>query len=97
MLAIARGLLGGPRLLLLDEPSEGLAPVIVEQISDLLREITQEGLSVLLVEQRLDFCLELSDRVYVLESGRLVYDGTREEFEAAPQITERYLALSGTE
>lgn len=97
MLAIARVLLAGPQLLLLDEPSEGLAPVIVEQITDLLSEIKQEGFSVLLVEQRLDFCLKLADRVYVLESGRLVYAGTKEEFEAAPEVTEKYLALSGAD
>lgn len=96
MLAVARVLLLGPKLLLLDEPSEGLAPVIVEQISTLLTRIKDSGLSILLVEQRLDLCLALADRVYILESGRMAYEGTTAEFEAAPEVKERHLALSGT-
>ncbi|MHB8186280.1 MAG: ABC transporter ATP-binding protein [Dermatophilaceae bacterium] len=97
MLAIARALVADPRLLLLDEPSEGLAPVIVEQIADVLRVVHDEGISVLLVEQRLDFCLALAQRIYVLETGRIVFDGTTEEFEADPSIRDKYLALAVAE
>lgn len=93
MLAIARALVAGPQLLLLDEPSEGLAPVIVEQIADVVRAIREEGISILLVEQRLDFCLALAERIYVMETGRIVFDGTTPEFEADPSIRDKYLAL----
>ena len=95
MLAIARVLLLGPDLLLLDEPSEGLAPVIVEQLTALLERIKESGPSILLVEQRLDLCQRLAERMYVLESGRLVYEGTNAEFAASPEVKEKYLALSG--
>jgi len=97
MLAIARALVADPQLLLLDEPSEGLAPVIVEQIADVLRVVHDEGICVLLVEQRLDFCLALAQRIYVLETGRIVFDGTTEEFEADPSIRDKYLALAVAE
>lgn len=97
MLAIARALVANPQLLLLDEPSEGLAPVIVEQIADVLRVVHDEGISILLVEQRLDFCLALAQRIYVLETGRMVFDGTTKEFEADPSIRDKYLALAVAE
>jgi branched-chain amino acid transport system ATP-binding protein len=97
MLAIARALAADPRVLLLDEPSEGLAPVIVEQIADVLRDVRSEGTPVLLVEQRLDFCLALADRVYVMETGRIVFEGTTEEFEADHSIRNKYLALEVVE
>ena len=97
MLAIARALVADPQLLLLDEPSEGLAPVIVEQIADVVRVARDEGISILLVEQRLDFCLALAQRIYVMETGRIAFDGTTEEFEADPSIRDKYLALEVTE
>lgn len=93
MLAISRALVADPQLLLLDEPSEGLAPVIVEQIADVVRVIREEGISVLLVEQRLDFCLALAERIYVMETGTIVFDGSTTEFEADPSIRDKYLAL----
>lgn len=93
MLAIARALVAGPKLLLLDEPSEGLAPVIVEQIADVIRVAGQEGVSIVLVEQRLDMCLALADHLYVLETGAVVFDGNVQEFEADPSIKDRYLTL----
>ena len=93
MLAIARALVAGPKLLLLDEPSEGLAPVIVEQIADIVRLAAQEGVSVLLVEQRLDLCLALADHLYVLETGAVVFEGSVGQFEADPSIKNRYLTL----
>lgn len=97
MLAIARALAADPTVLLLDEPSEGLAPVIVEHIADVLRQVHDDGIPVLLVEQRLDFCLALADRVYVMETGRIVFDGTSEAFEADDSIRDKYLALEVVE
>ena len=95
MLAIARALLNNPRLLLLDEPTEGLAPVIVEEIVRVLRAIRRTGMAVLLVEQNLAVCEKLADRHYVLEQGRIVYDGSAAAFSADASIRDRYLALSG--
>lgn len=97
MLAIARALAADPTVLLLDEPSEGLAPVIVEQIAELLREVKADGIPVLLVEQRLDFCLSLAQRVYVIETGRIVFEGSTEAFEADHSIRNKYLALEVAE
>lgn len=97
MLAIARALMAGPRLLLLDEPSEGLAPVIVEQVAEVVRMARTEGIAVLLVEQRLDFCLALADRITVMETGRVVYTGTTEAFRGDPSIRDKYLALEVTD
>jgi branched-chain amino acid transport system ATP-binding protein len=97
MLAIARALVADPKLLLLDEPSEGLAPVIVEQIADVIREVRKEGIAVLLVEQRLDLCLALADRIYVMETGRIVFDGSTEAFESDQSIRDKYLALEVAE
>lgn len=94
MLAIARALLNGPRLLILDEPTEGLAPVIVDELVKILRRIKDEGLSILLVEQNLMVCDALADRHYVLEQGRVAYQGTAAQFRDDPSIKNRYLALS---
>ncbi|AUZ57264.1 Branched-chain amino acid transport ATP-binding protein LivF [Pseudomonas sp. XWY-1] len=94
MLAIARALLNGPRLLILDEPTEGLAPVIVDELVKILRRIKDEGLSILLVEQNLMVCDALADRHYVLEQGRVAYQGSAAQFREDPSIKNRYLALS---
>ena len=94
MLAIARALVNDPKILLLDEPTEGLAPIIVDEIVRILDAIRQEGVSVLLVEQNLAVCEKLADRHYVLEQGRVVYSGTAQEFAADQAIRDRYLALS---
>ncbi len=93
MLAIARALVAGPELMLLDEPSEGLVLVIVEQIADVIRTASEEGVSILLVEQRLDLCLALADRVYVIETGAVVFEGSVPDFVADPSIKNRYLTL----
>ncbi len=94
MLAIARALLNGPKLLILDEPTEGLAPVIVDELVKILRRIKDEGLSILLVEQNLMVCDALADRHYVLEQGRVAYQGSAAQFREDPSIKNRSLALS---
>jgi branched-chain amino acid transport system ATP-binding protein len=91
MLAIARALMGGPRLLLLDEPSLGLAPVIVNQVFAALRELKESGLTILLVEQNARQALRASDRAYVLEQGRVVHEGTSAALAADPGVIAHYL------
>jgi branched-chain amino acid transport system ATP-binding protein len=91
MLAIGRALMGKPRLLLLDEPSMGLAPLIVEQIFEIVRGINADGVSVLVVEQNARQALTLADRGYVLETGELVLSGTGRELLADDRIRAAYL------
>ena len=91
MLAIGRALMGKPRLLLLDEPSMGLAPLVVGQIFDIVRGINAEGVSVLLVEQNAHQALSLADRGYVLETGELVLSGSGRDLLADDRIRAAYL------
>jgi len=84
----------GPDLLLLDEPSEGLAPLIVQELRAITQEIVAEGITVLLVEQNLEMCLALAQRHYLMDHGLIVYHGTNEEFKANDEVKDRYLALS---
>jgi branched-chain amino acid transport system ATP-binding protein len=93
MLAIARTLMGNPRAVLLDEPFEGLAPVIVSGVAAAIRELRREGLSVLLCEQNLRFARMVADRACVIEKGRLCYDGSLAALETDAALRERYLAL----
>ena len=93
MLTIARTLMGNPELLLLDEPSEGLAPLVVEHLHEQIGRLKREGLTILLAEQNVEFCLELADRVYVLEKGHIRYEGTAAAFRADETIRHQYLAL----
>jgi branched-chain amino acid transport system ATP-binding protein len=93
MLSIARGLLTNPKLLLLDEPTEGLAPVIVDEIVNALIKIKHSGMAILLVEQNLRICEKLGDRHYVLEEGRIVYSGNAEDFNRNRSIRDRYLSV----
>ncbi len=93
MLTIARTLMGNPELLLLDEPSEGLAPLVVESLRQRIGDLKRNGLTILLAEQSVAFCLALADRVYVLEKGAVRYHGTADEFRADPSIQARYLEL----
>ncbi len=93
MLAIARTLMGNPSLVLLDEPSEGLAPKIVEQMVDAIVVMKREGLSLLLSEQNIRFARLVAERVCVIEKGRIRFFGTSAEFDAHPEIRDAYLAL----
>ncbi len=93
MCAIGRGIMGRPRLLMIDELSLGLAPKAVEQLSDSLREINRAGISILLVEQDVMTALELSDRGYVMDRGRVSMSGTSAELAAAPQVREAYMGM----
>jgi branched-chain amino acid transport system ATP-binding protein len=91
MLTIGRTLVTNPRLLLLDEPSEGLAPLIVENLRLQIAALKESGLTILLAEQHIDFSLSLSNRLYVLEKGEIRFSGTPAQFSADPSIQERYL------
>jgi branched-chain amino acid transport system ATP-binding protein len=91
MLAIGRGLMAQPKLLLLDEPSMGLAPILVEEIFSIIQEINAQGVSILLVEQNALMALSVANRAYVLETGRTVHSGTGAELLDDPQVMEAYL------
>jgi branched-chain amino acid transport system ATP-binding protein len=93
MVAIARALMARPRLLLLDEPSLGLSPLIVADMFDAVRRINAQGVSVLLVEQNVEIALSLSDRAYVLEEGRIVAEGESDDLLARPEIQRAYLGV----
>ncbi len=93
MLTIARTLMGNPRLLLLDEPSEGLAPVIVEEMARAILALKQEGVTVLLAEQNLHFAARVADRAAVIETGRIVWGGTMAALAADEAVRAAYLAV----
>ena len=93
MLTIARTLMGNPELLLLDEPSEGLAPLVVEALLDNIRALKAEGLTILLAEQGVDFSLALADRVYILEKGTIRHSGPASELREDTALRDRLLAL----
>ena len=93
MLAIARTLMGNPVLLLLDEPSEGLAPIIVQRIGELLRQLRDTGATVLIAEQNMHFCLGIASQATVIDKGQIVYSASIEDLKANEQIRQRYLAL----
>jgi len=93
MCAIARALMSKPKLLLLDEPSAGLAPLVVQQVFDLVRKIRSEGFTVLIVEQNVQQLLELIDRAYLLEVGRIKLSGMAAELKANPFVRQAYLGL----
>ena len=95
MLAIARALLTGPELLLLDEPSQGLAPIVVNAVMDTIRSLKSERVSMLLVEQNAEMALQLADRVYVVDHGSVVFAGTPERLRADRQVTATYLGVGG--
>ncbi len=93
MLTIGRTLMGNPELLLLDEPSEGLAPIVVELLRDRIGQLKQTGLSIVLAEQNLDFVLALADRVYILEKGEVRFTGTAADLRANDAIVKQYLTV----
>jgi branched-chain amino acid transport system ATP-binding protein len=93
MVAIGRGLMAGPRILMLDEPSLGLAPIMVQEMFGVIGEINRTGVTVLLVEQNTEHALALAHRGFVLESGHVALSGTGRELLASPQVREAYLGL----
>ncbi|HTZ80735.1 MAG TPA: ABC transporter ATP-binding protein, partial [Stellaceae bacterium] len=93
MCAIARALMSKPRLLLLDEPSAGLAPLVVQQVFDLVRRIAGEGFTVLIVEQNVQQVLDLVDRAYLLEAGRIALSGTASELKRSDVVRQSYLGM----
>ena len=93
MLTIARTLMGNPSLVLLDEPSEGLSPKIVEQMVEAILIMKKEGVSILVSEQNLHFAKLISDRAYIIERGRICFAGTMAELDARPDIRVAHLAL----
>ncbi|GIX48926.1 MAG: ABC transporter ATP-binding protein [Candidatus Tectimicrobiota bacterium] len=93
MLAIARTLVNGPRLILLDEPSEGLAPLIVQAIKALLLELKREGVTLLVAEQNLELCLAVADRHYIIDQGVIRYQGTTQDLRRNRQVQEAFLGV----
>jgi branched-chain amino acid transport system ATP-binding protein len=93
MLTVARTLMGNPLLVLLDEPSEGVAPLIVEQMANTILELKKQGLSILLSEQNIHFARLVSDRVYVLEKGQIHWQGSAAELDANPEVQRTYLTV----
>lgn len=92
MLAVARGLMSDPRLLMLDEPSLGLAPVVVEQLYELCADLAADGLTILVVEQYVELALGFADRAYVLDKGEVAVEGMAQDLAASPEVMDVYLA-----
>jgi branched-chain amino acid transport system ATP-binding protein len=93
MLAIARGMVASPAIMLVDEPTEGLSPMLVQTLTAVLRDINGKGTTILLVEQTLEVALALSHRLYVLDQGRVQFEGTPDELRRDPTIQQRFLGL----
>jgi branched-chain amino acid transport system ATP-binding protein len=93
MLAVGRALLANPTLLLMDEPSEGLAPVIIERIGEILADLRRDGLSIFLVEQNYGLAVSLADTIYILSNGRVVWQGTPAELEGSASVRETHLGV----
>jgi branched-chain amino acid transport system ATP-binding protein len=93
MLAIARGLVAHPRVMLVDEPTEGLAPLLVQSLTEILRRINQTGTTILLVEQTLEVALALSHRLYVMDQGRIQFTGSPAELAKDPTVQQRFLEV----
>ena len=91
MLAMGRALMSHPKLLMLDEPSMGLAPILVEQVFDIIRSLHEAGTTILLVEQNAEMALKIADRAYVLETGRVALSGTGKELAQSEEIRKAYL------
>ncbi len=95
MLSIARALMTNPDLLLMDEPSEGLAPIIVQEIGRIIYQLKESGFSILLVEQNLPMALRVADYVYIMSKGTIVYEGTPEELRGNEEVKVKYLGVTG--
>jgi branched-chain amino acid transport system ATP-binding protein len=93
MLALARGLMAEPELLMLDEPSLGLAPIIVSRLFKVLDELKNRGLTMIVVEQNVEASLDIADRTYLLDNGRITFEGKPDEFRANKSLRESYLGL----
>jgi branched-chain amino acid transport system ATP-binding protein len=93
MLAIARTLMGNPEMLLVDEPTEGLAPSMVEMVIQILRGLNEEGYSILIVEHAIDVALSLASRAYIMFKGKMAFQGTKEELYADEEIKNKYLKV----
>jgi len=93
MLTVCRTLMGDPELIMIDEPTEGLAPLIVQQVGDLIARIAEAGLSILLVEQKLSIALRISHRVYVMGHGRIVFEGTPDQLRANDEVRKEWLEV----
>lgn len=93
MLTMARTLMGNPKCIMVDEPTEGLAPKVVAELSDLLQEIARDGIAVLLVEQKLGIALNISHRLYVMGDGHIVFDGTPKQLQDAPDVRKEWLEV----
>jgi branched-chain amino acid transport system ATP-binding protein len=93
MLCMCRTLMGDPDLIMIDEPTEGLAPKVVEQVGELLQEIAKRGISILLVEQKLTIALRISKRLYVMGHGQIVYEGTPESLREADEVRREWLEV----
>ena len=93
MLSIGRTLMGNPELILVDEPTEGLAPLLREMVVKILREMNQQNCSILLVEQAMDVAMDLATRVYVMSKGQIVFSGSSQELKADKEIRRRYLEV----
>ena len=94
MLAIGRSLVINPSVIMLDEPSQGLAPMIVEDVKDMLLKLKNEGMSIILVEQNLQTALDVADRVYILDQGQVVFEGKSEQLSKNKKLTIKFLGVS---
>lgn len=93
MLTIGRTLMGNPRLLIVDEPTEGLAPIMVKEVRDVLDKISKAGIAILLVEHNLKVAMSLADRIYLMGKAHLGFSGTKEELQANPEVKAKYLEV----
>ena len=94
MLTIARTLMGNPQVLLMDEPTEGLAPILVQRTAEIVNRLVSRGYTLLITGQNIAFALELANRVYIIDTGKVRWDGTIEQLHSSPEIVLRYLAVS---